>query len=474
MVALALLAGMTLWRRQRLLAIIPTLLLLVALFATFRRPALATITPPTQPLDAFGVQLLGLRTDQRVASHLYLYPYWYLTERTAGDLQARWQLRDEGGAVQAEILSSPYFNASTAATWPPGTLIDDAYALPLPPGLAAGRYDLVLQLESGGTASTAAMVGTITVDSPIPSQTFELESDIVESNVHFDDEVQLAGYAPAQPKQPPAAEEMPPVFHAGEVIRYRLYWRALQTPRENYHTYVHLLDSTGHAIYHSDQLVGPWFRPPKGWDTYYLQQDTHRLEIPESAPGGLYWPTVGVYEIRRMDRMAVTVDGEPVLGDVWRLPPIKVVGAPATPPIERMARFGDNFHLIGYDLELPEEGLYPGSEIHATLYYRSDAPTTVDYTRFFHLYSPELGLVAQSDSPPQAGVNPTWTWVPGEIIVDPVTLHISEAAAPGDYRLFFGFYDAQAGAVRLAVQDEDGQRLPDDGVVLETVRILSR
>ena len=474
-IALALLAGLVLWRGRRMLASIPLVLLVIACVATFWQPARATVAVPTQPFTAQGLQLLGYRTEQSEPTRIYLYPYWYLSSAMADDtLQARWQLQDATGAVRAEIVSGPYFNASTPRTWPPGTLIEDAYMLPLPPELPAGTYTLGLQLSRNDATSEAITVGTITLTTDVPPQTVEMNA----TNALFDDEITLAGYAPTMPNAATGDENMPvnvpATIHAGEYATYRLYWRAVKTPSENYHTYIHLIDSQGQAIYHSDQLPGPWFRPPKGWDTYYLQQDTHRLEIPADAPGGLYWPSVGMYEIRQMNRMAVTVEGEPVEGDVFRLPPIKVIGAPAKPPVTRAATFAAGFRLLGYELHLPEDGLVPGAEFAVTLYYQSDTPTAIDYTRFFHLYNPTLGLAAQADSPPQAGVNPTGSWVAGETIVDTVTLQVAEDAMPGDYQLFTGFYDAQAGAVRVEVKDDAGQPLPDGGVVLETVRVGSK
>jgi hypothetical protein len=419
------------------------------------------------------VRLLGYRTEYRTGqgdpTHLYLYPYWYVTATPSDTLQARWQLLDEAGALRAEIVSGPYFNASTPSTWPPGTLIEDAYMLPLPPGLEAGSYTIRLQLQVDGASSQVANIGTITLASPVPPLAFDAE--MMPANAVFDDEIALLGYTPSITNK---NDGKPPAIRAGEVVTYRLYWQALKTPSENYHSYIHLIDSTGNAIAQSDQLPGPWFHPPKGWDTYYPQPDTHRLQIPPNTPGGLYGPAVGMYEIRQMDRMTVTADGVPSPGDIYRLPSIKVVGAPVAPPIERVAHFDDGFQLLGYALEIPEAGLFPGTQFQVTLYYRCDTPTSTDYTRFFHLYNDELGLAAGADSPPQNGVNPTRSWVAGEVIVDTVTLQISNEAVPGEYRLFTGFYDALGGGARLAVKDEAGQPLPNDGVVLETVSVLAR
>ena len=471
LLALALLAAIS-WRRGwRGLALVPLALLALALIATFWRPSLAAIHAPVQPLEAHGVRLLGYRLQQRDPARVYIYPYWYVMAGGAeADLQARWQLLDEDGVVRSEIVSSPYFNASTSRTWPPGTMVNDAYMLPLPPGLPAGRFEIKLQLEASGSASQAVRVGTLALASPTPLQ----EVEMIATNALFDDEIRLAGFVSALHHARMTSESAPPTIHAGEDLLYRLYWQAIQTPTANYHSYIHLLDSTGHAIYQSDQLPGPWFRPPKGWDTYTLQEDTHRLAIPADVPGGLYWPTVGLYDLEQMDKMEVTEDGQPVAGDVVRLTPIKVVGAPAEPPIARVAHFDDGFQLLGYDLALPEGGLYPESTFTVTLYFRSDATPTQDYTRFFHLYNPEFGVAAQADSTPQGGGNPTWSWVPGETVIDRVTLQVAASAAPGDYRLFTGFYDPNAGGVRLGVQDEAGQPLPDGGVVLQTVSVQAQ
>jgi hypothetical protein len=74
----------------------------------------------------------------------------------------------------------------------------------------------------------------------------------------------------------------------------------------------------------------------------------------------------------------------------------------------------------------------PGATLTLTLYYRSLAPATADLTRFVHLYAPASGMIAQHDSLPTGGLNPTWAWLPGEVITDQVTLTVGADAAPGD------------------------------------------
>ena len=75
-------------------------------------------------------------------------------------------------------------------------------------------------------------------------------------------------------------------------------------------------------------------------------------------------------------------------------------------------------------------------------------------------------MAAQYDSPPQNGVNPTWTWQPSEVIVDPVELTVAAAAKPGVYILYVGFYEAKANNARVSVHDAAGNAVPDDRMPL--------
>ena len=135
------------------------------------------------------------------------------------------------------------------------------------------------------------------------------------------------------------------------------------------------------------------------------------------------------------------------------------------------ARFDTLADLWGYDLSLPVAGLRPGDTFTLTLYYRSLTPTAAGYTRFVHLVSPTGQVAAQANSPPQAGLNPTWAWVPGEVIVDPITITLANDASPGDYQLLVGLYDAAAGGARLDVFDSAGLPQSNGSWPLQTLTI---
>ena len=114
----------------------------------------------------------------------------------------------------------------------------------------------------------------------------------------------------------------------------------------------------------------------------------------------------------------------------------------------------------------------PVSQFSLTLYYRSDAATDQDLTRVCTVLQPELGMAAQQDSPAAQGQNPTWSWVPGEIIADDVVLTVAPEAQTGSYELRVGFYDAAAGGARLPVQDDKGRPLPDAQIVLTKIDVV--
>ena len=170
-------------------------------------------------------------------------------------------------------------------------------------------------------------------------------------------------------------------------------------------------------------------------DLFSLQPDRYSLRIPEDTPSGLYWPMVGLYDFKGVDSdlLPVAAANVPVLGDTYRLPPVKVLGAGpvARPQHEMSAQLGDLATLVGYDLTLPQAGLRAGSQFSLTLYYRADVVTDQNLTRFAHFFNPELGMAAQQDSPPAQGRNPTWSWAPGEVIVDEVALTVAPEAQPG-------------------------------------------
>lgn len=75
-------------------------------------------------------------------------------------------------------------------------------------------------------------------------------------------------------------------------------------------------------------------------------------------------------------------------------------------------------------------------------------------------------MATQLDTQPQAGGDPTSTWLPGETVIETLPLSVPAHTQPGRYALRIGFYDAQGNGKRLPVYNQQGQPRAEDHVVL--------
>jgi len=451
--------------------VFPAALLAFGIAAAVHRPTVDAVQIPNAPVGGLGVRLLGYRAVQDSSHHLLIRPYWYVDATPTEKFQVRWQLLDADGRVVSDSLARPYLNAASAADWARGTLVSDAYQVPIPPGLPAGVYRLAARFEQGSDAAPKepVVVGDVTLATSAPLD----HSPMFQETAEYDGSVLLAGYdGPlARRSGDPSATSLA-VAGPGDALDYTLYWHALNPLSANYHSFVHLVDASGQPLMQSDQLVGTMLAPPKLWDTYHLEPDRFRLRVPENAAGGLYWPSVGLYDFQTLDRLPISDTLSHAALPDYRLAPVKVVGRQHIQPQRKLdARFAQFASMIGYDLTLPPGGLHADDQFTVTLYFRSQASTNGDYTRFLHLQSPEFGMVAQYDSLPQGGNNPTWAWVPGEIIADQVLLTIAPGTPPGSYVLSAGLYDAHVGGARVPTSDGKDRPLPDNQVALTELKV---
>jgi len=131
------------------------------------------------------------------------------------------------------------------------------------------------------------------------------------------------------------------------------------------------------------------------------------------------------------------------------------------------ARFGEIAQLIGYDLSRTE--VSSGGRVKLTLCWRAlnEGPVKTSYKVFAHLLNGEGRLIGQHDGFPAEGTKPTTSWVEGEIIIDVHEMGFREPYR-GKATIEVGMYDPQTGE-RLPAFDEEGKRLPNDRVLLDTV-----
>lgn len=142
-----------------------------------------------------------------------------------------------------------------------------------------------------------------------------------------------------------------------------------------------------------------------------------------------------------------------------------------SPPVphEIRARLGGRFDLLGYDLA--QEALQPSQPLDVTLYWKSIAPSSLQYTVFVHLLDSQGSLRAQQDTMPRGGALPTSCWVVGEVVSDTITIQLPASVPPGAYTLQVGMYYLPTGE-RLPVKTEAAGGSYDH-VILQMVRVGS-
>ena len=443
-------AAWLIWRMSSRWHSLPFILLvLLSAGLLCRTTPLPATDAPVQPLTAPELYLAGYRAEQERAGSLIIYPYWYVSSQPAW-LQVRWQLRDSQGRVVNEIAQSPWFNSAHAGNWPPGTLVDDAYELPLPAGLPAGLYQLYAQLTTENGPGPLQLVGSVEVPRSVPVPQ-EPAPDFPVGG-RFGNAV-LVGYDMAvNGRRVPSQENtgVPVAVRPGDSLDYTLYWQAASLLEKDFSARIQIVSPAGYGISDTAHIIGAPLRPTTVWSTNDLELDRYHLVVPAEIAPRLYAVQLRFHEEQPQRLFDFTTADGRIGDDHVSLLPIKVAGMETHAPRNPLAvRVGEMATVLGYDLDPPEPVLHPGSQFTVTLYYRVTNPASVDYTRFLHLTSPTLGTVAQQDTYPANGENPTRAWLPGEIVADPARLILPEDAPAGEYALVAGFYDLQANLARI-------------------------
>ena len=312
------------WRygRWRWLAVVPFGLLTAGIFVMFWRPSLTEMQAPAQPFQSSELSMLGYRWEQGDDSQLYVYPYWYVRKTPDPDMRVRLRLYDDTGRLVGWELARPFFNSHQAGNWPPGTIVDDAYALTLVPGLPAGTYELTAEVEGTEEDSLLKTIswGQVEIEATPPSY---LPAN--QSNVRFGDSIVLNGYDLEQNGRPIPPSDKPLVALRGDYLEFASSWMGLQAMEKEYTGFVHLVDAKGKLLVQDDHPAGSSGNSTSQWRPSDQQLDHYELQVPREAPAGVYWPIIGVYDPDTTDLLTVQGEGGEALGDVYKLPPIKIL-----------------------------------------------------------------------------------------------------------------------------------------------------
>ncbi|HEX7593341.1 MAG TPA: hypothetical protein VF429_04145, partial [Anaerolineae bacterium] len=148
----------------------------------------------------------------------------------------------------------------------------------------------------------------------------------------------------------------------------------------------------------------------------------------------------------------------------------RAAGAPQIAPQTRVnAQVGDAITLLGYDLARD------AGAITLSVYWRSRAATSDDYTVFVHLLGPvnpatQSPVWAQDDARPGRASFPTPRWRAGEVVIDEYRLVVPPGIPSGNYQIEFGMYILETGA-RVRMIDANGAPMESNRVLLERIAL---
>ena len=284
------------------------------------------------------------------------------------------------------------------------------------------------------------------------------EPDLTPVEASFADQIKLIGY------QLPNRR-----FQPGEAIPLTLYWQSIAPVLPDALTFAVLLDENQQPHGQVDRYA-QGYNSPMLWAENEIIKDNFNVPIQASAPNGVYYLHVGLYELQngQPHSLPLMQNGQATDQTSLRLGPFKIGNTPTYPPVSPLIQggrkggkpqpqtllnqtLGDQITLLGYDLNLTAR------QLHLTLYWQAATDLTKDYTIFLHVRDSHNQTIAQQDNPPTQGRYPTSLWSKGDIITDNITLAL-DSLPPGEYTPVIGLYDFVTGQ-RLPVANSPANEI---------------
>lgn len=219
-------------------------------------------------------------------------------------------------------------------------------------------------------------------------------------------------------------------------VELTLYWQSLAPMDEDYSIGLALLDADRRVLAQRNSYPGHGMLPTRLWRAGQTIRDTYWVPVPASAPA----PSLAQIQVSffrretKRDLAAVDPNGNAVTPIIGRFKIASSRTIEAHPQNRTDYVFGNQVALIGYDVRAQ------GFEI--TLYWKWVAPINADYSVFVHVLDASGKIIAQKDSQPSGGSNPTSLWDDGEIVLDHYAF---DQLARGTYQVRVGLYRADTG-----------------------------
>lgn len=122
-----------------------------------------------------------------------------------------------------------------------------------------------------------------------------------------------------------------------------------------------------------------------------------------------------------------------------------VMNEPPAIDVPQQAMFEDELEALGWELHDADgvwpKSLVPGTPYRMRFYYRVKKPVTGTWKSFIHIDG--YGRRHNGDHAVTDGRYPMSLWLPGDVVVDEYTLVLESNFTPGDYTMFYGFFQGE-------------------------------
>lgn len=348
--------------------------------------------------------------------------------------------------------------------WPVGEVVLDRYELPVSPGTPPGRYQVRARIRPLSTweglevldTSHRSMglecpLGIVEVSKPAkPPSLAELKIPYPLKE-DLGGKVRLLGYDLS-------AEKLRP----GDPLHLSLFWKALCKMRKDYDLLLQIRDDKGRVWAEGRfPLVSEGY-PSSQWAKGEVLKGQYDLFVRAEAPACESWLFLNLIDV---------ASGDELLNEDISLSKLRIAGRrreftlPEAVQHPMRADLGHRVAFLGYDLA--EEEVMPGEVLHLTIYWQAQRRMGISYKVFTHLLGADGRVWGQKDNVPVCDTYPTTGWLPGEVVVDEYEILVKPSAPAGKYLIEVGMYNEATGE-RLPAFDEEGNRLPESRILLDS------
>lgn len=240
----------------------------------------------------------------------------------------------------------------------------------------------------------------------------------------------------------------------GDEPAMRLCWQPLRQDDRPLLVLVQIIGVEDRVVATRRTLPGLGSYPTSAWQPGAIFCDVVHVLLHEDAPApGVYQVEVSIIDEHTRERLpAFAPDGTQLttnfVDQIKIAPPVYI-----TPPIAKPLNhhLDDQIALIGYDLD--RSVVKPGESVRLRLYWQALQRPVTDYTVFAQVRAAANQILAQKDSPPQAGAYPTSFWDAGEVVIDDRIIEIPANARAGKFPIKVGMY-VPADQSRLSIDGD--------------------